>query len=65
LKNVAINIKALYPSSVIVICGDNDLSGVGQQKAIEAALAINGKYIIPATPGQDWNDSLTMEVDHA
>ena len=65
LKNVAINIKALYPSSDIVICGDNDLSGVGQQKAIEAALPINGKYIIPATPGQDWNDLLTMEVNHA
>ncbi|MEI6334298.1 MAG: toprim domain-containing protein [Methylococcaceae bacterium] len=65
LKEVAINIRALYPKSEIVIAGDNDLSGVGQKKAIEAALAINGKYIIPATPGHDWNDSLTMEVQNA
>jgi putative DNA primase/helicase len=65
LKEVATNIRALYPKSEIVIAGDNDLSGVGQKKAIEAALAINGKYIIPATPGHDWNDSLTMEVQNA
>ena len=65
LKEVATNIRALYPRSEIVIAGDNDLSGVGQKKAIEAALAIHGKYIIPATPGHDWNDSLTMEVQNA
>ena len=65
LKEVAINIRALYPRSEIVIAGDNDLSGVGQKKAIEAALVIHGKYIIPATPGHDWNDSLTMEVQNA
>jgi putative DNA primase/helicase len=65
LKEVAINIRALYPRPEIVIAGDNDVSGVGQKKAIEAALAIGGKYIIPATPGHDWNDSLTMEVQNA
>ena len=60
LKEVAITIKGIYPGSDIVICGDNDESGVGQKKAIEAALAIGGKYIIPATPGHDWNDSLNI-----
>ncbi len=62
LKEVAINIRALYQNAEIVICGDNDLSGVGQKAAIEAAAAINGKYIIPATPGHDWNDSITAEA---
>ena len=65
LKEVAINIRTLYPRSEIVIAGDNDVSGVGQKKAIEAALSVGGKYIIPATPGHDWNDSLTMEVQNA
>lgn len=62
LKAVAIVIKSLYPNAEIVICGDNDVSGIGQKAAIDAAIAINGKYIIPATSGQDWNDSLTMEI---
>jgi putative DNA primase/helicase len=65
LKNVAINIKSLYPVSKIVIAGDNDLSGIGQKKALEAALAVNGEYLVPATVGHDWNDSLTVEVTHA
>jgi putative DNA primase/helicase len=62
LKQVAINIRALYPESEIVIAGDNDISGVGQKAAIEAAAGINGKYIIPATPGHDWNDSINAEA---
>ena len=65
LKNVAINIKSLYSASKIVIAGENDLSGIGQKKAIEAALAVNGQYLVPATAGHDWNDSLTVEVTHA
>jgi len=62
LKTVAIVIKKLYPDSQIIICGDNDLNEVGQKAAKEAALAIGGKYIIPATVGHDWNDALNMEV---
>ena len=38
LKEVAINIKSLYPGAEIVICADNDASGVGEKKAREAAL---------------------------
>ena len=62
LEPVAKVIRGFYPSAAIVIAGDNDLSGVGQKAARAAALAVGGKYIIPATPGHDWNDSLTMEV---
>lgn len=58
LKEVAISIKALYPCAEIVICADNDKSGVGEKKAREAALAIGGKYIIPPALG-DFNDMLT------
>lgn len=58
LKEVAINIRALSPEVEIIIMGDNDLSGVGQKKAIEAAQTISGKYLIPVIVGQDWNDVL-------
>jgi putative DNA primase/helicase len=64
LEPVSIEIRKLYPDCLIVICGDNDISQVGQKAAREAALAISGKFIIPATPGHDWNDALTMEVNH-
>ena len=58
LKEVAINIRALSPEVEIIVMGDNDLSGVGQKKAIEAAQTISGKYLIPEIVGQDWNDVL-------
>lgn len=59
LLPVAMNIKELSADSEIIICGDNDLSGIGQAKAREAALSIAGKVMIPLVPGQDWNDYLT------
>jgi putative DNA primase/helicase len=52
-------IKTLHPAHEIIICGDNDKSGIGQTKAREAALAVGGKILIPPIPGQDWNDFLT------
>lgn len=61
LIHVAQIIRAKHPDAEIIICGDNDESGTGQTAARSAALAIGGKYIIPPTPGQDWNDYLTME----
>lgn len=60
LEAVAQVIRAKHPNAEIVICGDHDESGTGQKYAREAALAVGGKYIIPPTPGQDWNDYLTM-----
>lgn len=61
LLPVAKNIRELSPDSEIIICGDNDLTGVGQKKAIDAALAVGGKVKLPPIPGMDWNDYLTME----
>jgi putative DNA primase/helicase len=62
LKEVAINIRALSPESEIIICGDNDESGIGEKKAIDAASTIGGKYLIPEIVGQDWNDVLSGGV---
>jgi putative DNA primase/helicase len=62
LKEVAIDIRSSYPTSEIVICGDNDKTGVGQAAARAAALAISGKYIIPESVGYDFNDVLNREV---
>ena len=61
LKDVAITVKSIVQDKEIIICADNDLSGLGQRKAEEATLAINGKYVLPPIPGQDFNDMLTME----
>jgi phage/plasmid primase-like uncharacterized protein len=59
LEPVARIVRANNPGGEIIICGDNDLSGTGQTKARAAALAIGGKYLIPQTPGHDWNDAFT------
>jgi len=59
LEPAALVVRRLFPAASIVIAGDNDISGVGQKAAITAAVAVGGKFIIPATPGTDWNDSLT------
>ena len=65
LLPVVKNIRELSPDSEIIICGDNDISGVGQEKAREAALAIGGKILIPPTPGTDWNDILSGGSQYA
>jgi len=62
LKEVAIVLKSLYQDAEIIVCGDNDASGVGQKKAREAALACSGKILIPEVSGCDWNDVINMEV---
>ncbi|MFU8790428.1 MAG: toprim domain-containing protein [Methylobacter sp.] len=62
LEAVAVIMRKLYPTCQIIVCGDNDENGVGQKAARAAALAVTGKYLIPAIAGQDWNDVLTMEV---
>lgn len=62
LEPVALVIRKLYPPAEIIVCGDNDESGVGQKAAKAAALAVGGKFILPATVGHDWNDALNMET---
>jgi putative DNA primase/helicase len=63
LIHVAREVLAKFPKAQIVVCGDNDASGVGQAKAIEAASAIGGHYSIPEFTAEesargltDWND---------
>lgn len=65
LVDVAKVVRTKYPDSEIIICGDNDLSGVGQTKARAAALAIGGKYYVPPTPGHDWNDAINAHMEGA
>lgn len=65
LLPVAKNIRELSPDSEIILCGDNDKSGIGQKKAREAALATDSKILIPPTPGMDWNDVLSGGRKHA
>lgn len=62
LLTVAREIKKLYPTSQIIICGDNDASGAGQNAAKLAARAVFGEVLIPEQVGTDWNDVLTMEI---
>lgn len=63
LKQVAVDTRSLYSTDEIIVCGDNDVSGVGQIAAREAALAIGGKYIIPESVDCDFNDVLNKEVN--
>ena len=58
LIHVARIVRAKNPTAEIIIAGDNDVSGTGQTAARTAALAINGKYILPPTVGHDWNDHI-------
>ena len=59
---VAASLRQSYPDADIVICGDSDVSGVGQKAAREAAEAVNGTYRLPVFHGgpdkqhSDWND---------
>lgn len=58
LKPVAEVWRQLRPEAEIIIMGDNDESGTGQEKALLAAKAVSGKYMIPPTMGNDWNDEI-------
>ena len=66
LSAVALQVREHYPDNEIVICGDNDLSGVGQDAANDAALLIDAKVAIPPDIGTDFNDyALSLrEVHH-
>lgn len=59
LLPVTKNIRELGPDSEIIVAGDNDLSGVGQRAANEAAAAVGGKVLIPDVAGADWNDVIS------
>jgi len=62
LEPVAQAARRLFPKAEIIVAGDNDVSGKGQAEASKAALAVNGKYLIPDQAGADWNDVLSAGV---
>ena len=44
------------PTMEIIVCGDNDANGKGQDSANKAAQAISATVKTPLQPGMDWND---------
>lgn len=63
LLPVAEAVRDRFPMASITVCGDNDRSGTGQEKAEEAAAAIGAAVAIPpfteeeqARGMTDWND---------
>lgn len=56
LTPVAEQLRQQFPTAVIVICGDNDLSATGQREAHKAADAMRGRVVLPEIVGQDFND---------
>ena len=56
LINVATALRKQHPTAEITIYGDNDVSGVGQNAAIKAAIAVRGFVAIPPSTGMDWQD---------
>lgn len=61
LKPVAEVWRQLRPDAELIIMGDNDESGTGQESARLAALAVGGKYLVPPTAGHDWNDEINAK----
>lgn len=64
LLAVAQNIRKISPNSEIILCSDNDVSGLGQAKAREAAFDVGGKVLIPPVIGRDWNNLIAEELNH-
>ena len=56
LLSVSQTIRKHLPRAKIILCADNDKSGVGLKKATEAATAVNGLVCIPPIEGMDFND---------
>ncbi|MDP3089634.1 MAG: DUF3631 domain-containing protein [Nitrospira sp.] len=56
LLSVARALRAQYPRAAVIVAGDNDVSGIGQAKAQEAAEAIGGRVVLPDEAGTDFND---------
>lgn len=62
LKATAQTVRKQHPAALIVLCADNDASGVGQAKAKQAALAVGGVVIMPPDVDTDFNDYLTSDT---
>lgn len=61
LLEVSQIIRSLRPDAELILCGDNDPSGLGETKARQAAIAVNAKLLMPPVIG-DWNDYLTSQA---
>lgn len=67
LQKISIELRANFPDVVIVLCADDDESGVGQRKATEAAQAVSGMIAMPIFPDsrasgvKDFNDLATLQ----
>ena len=53
---MAQTIRKRLPDTKIILCADNDKSGVGLEKATEAAKAVDGLVCMPPILGMDFND---------
>ena len=56
LLAVAKNLREKFPDIRLVVCADNDESGIGQKHANDAAAAVGGLVAIPEKCGCDFND---------
>ena len=56
LLAVAKTIRKHLPEAKIILCSDHDKSGIGLEKANEAAQAVNGLVTMPPIEGMDFND---------
>lgn len=61
LKPVAKLVRSKFPGAEIVIMADNDLSGIGQDKAKEAADSVAGHVMVCPIEGMDFNDYLNSD----
>ncbi len=66
LQSVAVALRNKFPRETLVICADNDPSGVGQNKAEGAARAVQGivavpKFKVPQGSSTDFNDLHVLE----
>lgn len=61
LEPVAIEWRKNSPTVEIIICADNDVTNVGQNKAKKAAESVSASIRIPSISGSDFNDVHSSE----
>lgn len=58
LMPVARRLRDMFPDMGLILCADDDESGIGEEKATEAADAVGGRVVLPVAyaEGTDFND---------
>jgi putative DNA primase/helicase len=64
LSITATIVRNHHPKATIIVCGDNDEHGKGQEAAQAAALVCRGKWMIPPVTG-DFNDYINSKLTNA